>query len=86
MTIPESPGRTTEAADSPPGRPGGHGGHHGWMMVACCIPMIVLAVILVATGVVGPGFLFLALACTAMMALMMRGMHGGGSNGGGGAR
>ena len=50
-----------------------HGGH-GWMMLACCVPMLVIAVILVATGVVSAGFLVLALACTAMMALMMRGM------------
>ena len=56
----------------------GHGSGHGWMMVACCIPMIGIAIALVATGVVGSGFLVVALACTAMMALMMVGMgHGG---------
>lgn len=55
----------------------GHGGH-GWMMIACCIPMLIIVVVLVATGVVGAGFIFVALACTAMMALMMGGMgHGG---------
>ena len=54
---------------------GGHGGHR-WMMIVCCIPMLVIAVALVATGVVSPAFLFFALACTAMMALMMRGMSG----------
>jgi hypothetical protein len=31
----------------------------------------------VATGVASPGFLFLALMCTAMMAMMMRGMNYG---------
>lgn len=57
---------------------GGHAGH-GWMMIACCIPMLAIAVALVATGVVGVGFIFVALVCTAMMALMMRGMsHGDG--------
>lgn len=57
----------------------GHGGH-SWMMIACCIPMIVIAIALVATGVASAGFLFAAAACTAMMALMMRGMgHGGGA-------
>ena len=61
----------------------GHSGHpgHGWMMIACCIPMIAIAiaVALVATGVVGVGFIFGALVCTALMALMMRGMsHGDG--------
>lgn len=56
-----------------------HGGH-GWMMIACCVPMIVVAIALVATGVASPGFLFAAVACTAMMALMMRGMNHGGSD------
>jgi hypothetical protein len=53
---------------------GGHGGH-GWMMIACCVPMLVIAIALVASGVVGFGWLFGALMCTAMMAMMMRGMH-----------
>ena len=62
---------------------GGHGGHSHWMMIACCIPMLAIAIALVATGVVGVGFLFIALMCTAMMALMMRGMsHGGGGGDG----
>lgn len=54
-------------------------GAHGWMMIACCIPMLVIAVALVAAGVASPGFIVAAIACTLMMALMMRGMdHGGG--------
>ena len=57
--------------------PGHRGRSHGWMMIICCIPMLVIAIALVATGVVGPGFIVAALACTAMMALMMRGMHHG---------
>lgn len=56
----------------------GHQGKHGWMMIACCIPMLVIAVALVATGVVSVGFLVFAVACTAMMVLMMRGMNHGG--------
>lgn len=56
----------------------GHGGH-GWMMIACCIPMLAIAIALVATGVVGAGFIVVALACTLMMAAMMGGMsHGSG--------
>lgn len=51
-------------------------GGHGWMMMVCCIPMLVLAGVLVATGVASAGFLMVALGCTAMMALMMRGMSG----------
>jgi hypothetical protein len=63
-----------------------HGSHagHGWMMILCCIPMLVIAVALVATGVVSASFLFAAIACFAMMAMMMvmmtRGMSGGGQN------
>ena len=56
---------------------GRHAGN-GWMMIACCVPMLVIAVALVATGVVGVGFIVFAVMCTLMMALMMRGMHGGG--------
>ncbi len=64
-----------------PGAPvqgqGRHGGH-GWMMIACCIPMLVIAGVLVATGAASPAFLAAAVGCTLMMALMMRGMgHGG---------
>ena len=51
-------------------------GHGHWAMIACCIPMLVIAVVLVATGVAGPGFILVAVMCTAMMALMMRGMSG----------
>lgn len=47
---------------------------HGLMMIACCIPMLVIAGILVATGVASPAFLVVAVGCTLMMALMMRGM------------
>lgn len=59
------------------------GGHAHWMMIACCIPMLAIAIILVATGVAGAGFIFVALMCTAMMAMMMMGMRGGGQGGGG---
>jgi len=57
-----------------------HGGH-GWMMMICCVPMVAIAIALVAAGAVSPSFLFAAGACVAMMAVMMRGMdHGGGHN------
>ena len=58
-----------------------HGGMthagHGWMMIACCIPMLVIAVTLVATRVVGVGLIFGAIMCTVMMAMMMAMMTGG---------
>ena len=58
---------------------------HSWMMIACCVPMLAVAVALVLTGVVSPGFLVVALVCTAMMAMMMRGGgHSGGPGGHGG--
>lgn len=70
MNVPRRPSRSTSR--------GGHGGH-SWMMMICCIPMLVAAVALVATGTVGGGFVITALLCVAMMALMMRGMdHGSG--------
>ena len=58
-----------------PGQRGGHGrSGHSWMMIACCIPMLIIAGILVATGAASPRFLVVAVGCTLMMALMMRGV------------
>ena len=57
-----------------------HGGHN-WMMIACCIPMIIIAIALVATGVVGAGFIVVAFGCLAMMWFMMRAMGDMGHNG-----
>jgi hypothetical protein len=47
---------------------------HDWMMIACCIPMLVIVGILVATGVAGAGLILAAVMCTAMMWMMMRAM------------
>lgn len=59
----------------------GRRGSHGWMMIACCIPMLVIAVALVIAGIASPGFIVAAIVCTVMMAFMMRGMdHGGGGH------
>lgn len=52
-----------------------HGGH-GWMMILCCVPMLAIALALVLTGVVPVGFVIAAVACTAMMAVMMVGVGG----------
>jgi hypothetical protein len=76
-------GRVVDSQHQPGGPPQGmtHRGGHGWMMIACSIPMLVIAVVLAATGVASPGFLFVAVGCTLMMALMMRGMsHNGGDH------
>jgi hypothetical protein len=53
----------------------GHGGHR-LMMIACCIPMLVIVGILVGTGVAGTGAILFALICLGMMAVMMFAMPG----------
>ena len=51
-------------------------GGHGWMMIICCIPMLAIAaVIAFSTGSLN--FLFAAVMCTLMMAMMMGGMSHG---------
>ena len=72
-TDPSAAGNDANAEQ--PHQTGGHGGH-GLMMLVCCIPMILLAVGLVATGVAGSGAIVGALLCTAMMAVMMLTMPG----------
>lgn len=68
---------TDQHTHTPAPRPSeGHRGH-SWLMIACCIPMLLIAVALVATGVASPGLVFAAIGCTVMMALMMRGMDSG---------
>ena len=70
----------SEHVGTPGAQHSGHAGHagHRWMMIACCIPMLVIAGVLVLSGVANGGAIIFALACTAMMALMMVGMgHGG---------
>ena len=62
-----------------PDQEGTHG-HGHWLMMACCVPMLVIAIVLVATGVLGAGFILVAIMCTAMMAMMMRGMSGSGGH------
>lgn len=61
------------------GMRGGNMGHR-LLMIACCIPMLLIAGALVIAGAVSASFLLYAVACTAMMALMMRGMHGNGEH------
>ena len=70
---------TDTSEDPKPGVDDGHRGNHGWMMMLCCVPMVVIAVALVVTGVASAGFLFTAVLCVGMMAVMMRGMNHSGS-------
>lgn len=55
----------------------GHSGHR-LMMIACCIPMLVIVGVLVATGVVGSGAILYAFVCLGAMAVMMFAMPGDG--------
>ncbi|GAB3029879.1 hypothetical protein GCM10011376_13810 [Nocardioides flavus (ex Wang et al. 2016)] len=73
------PTQTHDAGHGQDTEKAGHGGHggHGLMMMICCIPMLVIAGLLVATGVAGSGIIVTALLCTAMMAAMMFAMPGG---------
>lgn len=50
---------------------------HRWLMIACCIPMVVVVAVLLATGAAGSGALVFAAICLGMMALMMFAMPGG---------
>ena len=54
----------------------GQSGHRR-IMIACCIPIVVIAVTLVATRVVGTGLVLGAIMCTVMMTMMMAMMTGG---------
>lgn len=66
--------------DAPKRQDGPKKGHGRWMMIACCVPMLAIAVVIAASGA-GFGFLVLAVMCTATMAMMMGGMsHGGGDD------
>jgi hypothetical protein len=76
------PTKGHSTTDTPPAAHGpdsGHSGHsgHRLMMIICCIPMLVIAGLLVLTGVAGSGIIVTALVCTAMMAAMMFAMPGG---------
>lgn len=63
----------SEQTPAPAGR------RSSWLMIACCVPMLAIAIALVAAKVVSPGFLLVAVVCVVAMAVMMRGMnHGGG--------
>ena len=70
----ETPDRREDGSDHSHAK--GHGGGHGhshWMMIACCVPMLLVAVLLLAGGA-GLASLAPLLVCAAMMGLMMVGM------------
>lgn len=64
-------GRTTKHRDTWIKKPHGAHGGHGLMMIVCCIPMLIVVGILVATGVAGSGAILYAVVCLGMMAMMM---------------
>lgn len=76
-TVESDPRVTEKAAMSHDGTdPSGHRGHSHWMMIACCVPMLLVAVFLLAGGV-GLAALIPFLFCAAMMVVMMRAMGDG---------
>lgn len=70
---------TPRAEHVPESRRSGHGapGGHRLMMLICCIPMVAIVVLLLVSGVAGPGVVLWALGCVALMAAMMLLMPGG---------
>ena len=62
--------------DEEPAAQQGHGRGHRLMMLACCVPMLLIAFALVASGTAGGGAIIFALLCTALMAAMMFAMPG----------
>jgi Flp pilus assembly protein TadB len=75
MTVDHDHRHTPSEDEQEPGRR-----RHGrWMMIACCVPLLAIALIIALSGA-GLGFLIVAIMCTAMMALMMGGMSHGGSD------
>ena len=69
----------TETGHTSVGTHTGHHAHsgHRWMMLICCIPMVAIVVLLIASGTAGSGAFVWALGCVAMMAAMMFMMPGG---------
>lgn len=53
------------------------GSSHRWLMLACCVPMVLVVAVLLVTGVAGAGAVVFALICVGMMALMMYAMPSG---------
>lgn len=68
-------GQRGQVGHEQPGHEQG-GNSHRWLMVACCIPMVVLVGVLLATGVAGSGAILFAVICLGVMALMMFAMPG----------
>ena len=63
------------------GRHGSHAGHKWWMHLLMCAPMLAIVGYLLVTGAAGGGVILYALACMAMMAVMMMFMNRSGRAG-----
>jgi hypothetical protein len=72
---PTHPGTDAPATRDQHGDGSSHRGRHRLLMAICCAPIVVLAVVLIATRVVAPRFLLAAFACMAMMMAMMMVMN-----------
>lgn len=69
-------GHESHASDASHASHASHGGH-GLMMLICCIPMVAVAALLVASGTASAGALVWVFGCVLMMAAMMYLMPGG---------
>lgn len=56
------------------GRP--HRGHR-WLMLACCVPMLVIVAVLLISGTAGIGAVVFAVVCVGIMTAMMLAMPRG---------
>lgn len=52
-------------------------GNHWWLMIACCAPMLLIAIVLVTTGALSPWILVVAIVIVAFITLTMSRTHGG---------
>ena len=50
---------------------------HRWLMLACCVPMLVIVAVLLISGTAGIGAVIFAVACVGIMTAMMLAMPRG---------
>jgi hypothetical protein len=76
QTASEQASASARVGDQQQHRAGRSTGHR-WMMLACCVPMLIAVAFLLASGTAGAGAIVFAAVCVGMMAVMMFAMPGG---------
>ena len=74
---PDALQRTAPPTDGTPTEEQTGHARHRLMMIACCIPMVLVVALLVLTGAAGSAAVLFAVLCIGMMGLMMFLMPGG---------